>query len=64
MSFGKKSSPPPPEVKPQIVVSPGSGSGLTDTSNTQQIQRATENTSQSSLLQNTEDDQLIKKGLG
>lgn len=65
MSFGKKSSPkPPPEVKPQIVVSPGSGSGLTDGTSTQQIERSQSNPSQASLLTDQEDDQLLKKGLG
>lgn len=64
MSFGSKSSKPPPEVKPQIVVSPGSGSGLTSNTSSQQIERTQTNASQASLLTDDENNQLLKKGLG
>ena len=67
MGFGKsKKAKTPPEVKPQIVVSPGSGSGLTENQFTsgQQQQRTEAAPSQTSLLtQNDEDENLKKKGI-
>lgn len=67
MSFGSKSKSEKKEPKPQIVVSPGSGSGLTDGQATAATQQRTEAaTPQTSLLtQNDQnEDDLLKKGIG
>jgi hypothetical protein len=65
MGFGKKKSDPTPApVKPQIVVSPGSGSGLTDGATAQQAQRVETATPQTSLLTQNDEDDKLKKGIG
>lgn len=66
MGFGKKKKAEPAPVKPQIVVSPGSGSGLTDGQVTPAATERVEATqSQTSLLtQNDEDENALKKGIG
>lgn len=65
MGFGgKKKSAPPPEVKPQIVVSPGSGSGMTDGQPTAaSVQRTEAATPQTSLLTQNDEDENLKKGI-
>ena len=66
MGFGKsKKAATPAEVKPQIVVSPGSGSGMTDGQpSAASVQRTEAATPPTSLLtQNDEDENLKKKGI-
>lgn len=65
MGFGKKKSTTKKEPTPQIVVNPGSGSGMTDGQATQTaVQRTESATPQSSLLSQNDEDENLKKGIG
>lgn len=65
MGFGKKKSSPPPDPRPQIVVSPGSGSGMTDGQAVAAQQERVETAQpQTSLLSQNDEDENLKKGIG
>ena len=64
MGFGKKKSKAKVEPTPQIVVNPGSGSGMTDGQVTQTAVQRTESVApQTSLLTQNDEDEKLKKGL-
>lgn len=65
MGFGKKKKEPvKAEPTPQIVVQPGSGSGMQQNPTTKQVQRADTITQQATLLSQNDEDENLKKGLG
>ena len=64
MGMGGKKSTPKPDPAPQIVVSPGSGSGMTDGQTTAaSVQRTETATPQASLLTQNDEDENLKKGI-
>jgi len=65
MGFGKKKSTAKVEPTPQIVVSPGSGSGMTDgqAATPATAQRVEAVAPQTSLLTQNDEDEKLKKGL-
>lgn len=64
MSFGKSKSTTKAEPKPQIVVQPGSGSGVIDRSASAQQRTEAIPEQQSLLVPSQQDDEFLKKGVG